>query len=369
MNKNIVFCIRAITGEGGGAEKVFSNAVSELTKKGFSIRVLSFDKPGVPFYDLGEVPVDFLSVCEPNKSMTLRSFLSLLKKIRIYLKTRQVGVAVGFMNSAFIPLIFAAICTRVKIVGSEHAPAQLYKTKALQRYLNVFADFFLWKKTVTSADEFNKQGFLARRKAVVMENPLHIEIISNSEDNQLALSSGTRTILSVGTLRLEKRHDALIDAFKLISDDFPDVKLSIVGDGPERANLENRVRGHGLDNRVVFHGAVRNVSRFYKSSQFLVVCSDYESFGLVAIEALSYALPVLGFRRCEGLVQFVTNDLNGYLVDIASDEVTDLSLSMRRFLQDQTYLSNLKKGASCFDGSRYSIDTFGNKWIELLELK
>lgn len=368
MKKNVIFCIRAITGEGGGAEKVFSTAVSELTRKGFSVRVLSFDKPGIPFYDFSGVPVDFLGICEPNKSMTLSSFFSLLKKIRIYLKIKQVDIAVGFMNSAFIPLIFAAIGTRVKIVGSEHAPAQLYKTKVLQRYLNVLADFFLWKKTVTSADEFKKQGYLARRKAMVMENPLHIQTPFTLEDDLLALSSDARTILSVGTLRLEKRHDVLIDAFKLISDDFPDVKLSIVGDGPERTNLENRVKVRGLEHRVVFHGAVRNVTRFYKSSQFLVVCSDYESFGLVAIEALSHELPVLGFKRCEGLVQFVTNDLNGFLLDITSDEVTDLSLSMRKFLLDQTYLSSLKKGASCFDGSRYSIDTFGNKWIELLEL-
>ena len=99
------------------------------------------------------------------------------------------------------------------------------------------------------------------------------------------------------------------------------------------------------------------------------MCSNYESFGLVAIEALSHALPVLGFRRCEGLNQFVINDLNGYLVDIDTDEVTDLSLSMKNFLSNHSYLASLKKGASGFDVSKYSIDTFGNKWMELLELK
>ncbi|NJM32548.1 MAG: glycosyltransferase family 4 protein [Limnobacter sp.] len=153
MKQKVVFCIRAITGEGGGAERVFAQVVNALRHRGKQVQVLAFDTQARPFYDLEQTPVSFLSILRPNRSMGLIQFVRLLFRIRDYLRRERPQVVVAFMHSAYIPILIASLGLKIRVIASEHADYGLYKSKVLQGWINTFFCRLAWKKTVPSESQ------------------------------------------------------------------------------------------------------------------------------------------------------------------------------------------------------------------------
>lgn len=125
-------------------------------------------------------------------------------------------------------------------------------------------------------------------------------------------SNGHARLLFVGRIDPIKGLDVLIDALRSIK---RDIHLDIVG-GPskDKGNME-RVREYAEDLPVDFHGAVKHeeLASYYRNASILVVPSYYESFGLVALEAMASARPVIGFEDT-GLSETVGRDA-GILVE------------------------------------------------------
>ena len=104
----------------------------------------------------------------------------------------------------------------------------------------------------------------------------------------------TRDIIYVGRLVEKKGVSTLIDSIKLLKNDYPALKVTIVGDGPERSSLIQQCQRLGIDKQVEFTGSIPNsrVPEFYQSAKIAVVPSivaadgDQEGLGLVAVEAL-----------------------------------------------------------------------------------
>jgi glycosyltransferase involved in cell wall biosynthesis len=119
----------------------------------------------------------------------------------------------------------------------------------------------------------------------------------------------------VGRLRREKGHAALLEALSLVVRSVPDVTLVVVGDGQERAHLEERARGLGLDGHIVWLGARRpeELPGLYGVMDVVAIPSQFEGFGLVAVEAMAAARPVVAFAT-GGLTEIVADGISGKLV-------------------------------------------------------
>ena len=104
----------------------------------------------------------------------------------------------------------------------------------------------------------------------------------------------TRDIIYVGRLVEKKGVTTLIDSNNILKKDYPDLTVTIVGDGPERSSLAQQCQQLGIDKQVEFMGSIPNnrVPEFYQSAKIAVVPSivaadgDQEGLGLVAVEAL-----------------------------------------------------------------------------------
>lgn len=124
--------------------------------------------------------------------------------------------------------------------------------------------------------------------------------------------NGHARLLFVGRIDPIKGLDVLIDALRMIKQD---IRLDIVG-GPskDKGNLES-VKAYAENLPVHFHGAVKHgaLASYYRNASILVVPSYYESFGLVALEAMASARPVIGFDDT-GLSETVGSDA-GILVE------------------------------------------------------
>ncbi|MCZ2111507.1 MAG: glycosyltransferase [Dehalococcoidia bacterium] len=134
---------------------------------------------------------------------------------------------------------------------------------------------------------------------------------------ELGLDPATPVILWVGRLEKLKGVDILINAVAQLDD--RDVTLLIVGGDqrsvPLKSELLAQALDAGLETNVRFEGAVphERLPLYYSAADVCVVPSYYESFGLVAVEAMACGTPVVA-SRVGGLVSTVTDGVNGYLI-------------------------------------------------------
>jgi glycosyltransferase involved in cell wall biosynthesis len=125
-------------------------------------------------------------------------------------------------------------------------------------------------------------------------------------------------LLSVGRLVESKNLRLLLDVLGTLRD--LSWILDIVGDGPERAKLEQQATQQGLSERVRFQGHREEVGTFYRQADLFVFPSRLESFGLVVLEAMSYGVPTLairadGERYRNANHEIITPDRDGLLAD------------------------------------------------------
>lgn len=120
-------------------------------------------------------------------------------------------------------------------------------------------------------------------------------------------------IVSVGRLVWGKGFERLIDAFAAVAVDHPEWELRIVGEGPRRRALQERITTHGLDERVTLAGATSQVEAELRAASVFALPSRHEAFGLVLLEAMACGLPVLAFDCPQGPRDLI-GDGSGILV-------------------------------------------------------
>ncbi|HEY4225283.1 MAG TPA: glycosyltransferase [Pseudolysinimonas sp.] len=106
----------------------------------------------------------------------------------------------------------------------------------------------------------------------------------------------SRWFVTVGRLSPEKNHARLIEAFAQVHAEHPGTRLLIVGDGPLRAALERQRTARGLDEAVIFTGALANPFAVLALSDCFVLSSDYEGQPMVILEAAVAGLPIVTVR-------------------------------------------------------------------------
>jgi glycosyltransferase involved in cell wall biosynthesis len=137
---------------------------------------------------------------------------------------------------------------------------------------------------------------------------------------------GRRVLLYVGRLAPEKRVDRLVDAVGRLQAAWPDLRLVLVGDGPERAGLEARA-GAAAPGRVIFAGRLEGepLAAWYRLGSVFALPSAYEPFGAVVNEALIAGLPVVCSDRAGARV-LVASGQNGEVVDAGDPRALDAAL-------------------------------------------
>lgn len=186
----------------------------------------------------------------------------------------------------------------------------------------------------------------------VIHNPLVLANSSSSarhlQNNYLyQYESQSPVLLNISRLKPQKNHKLLISAFSLLLLRIPNAKLIIVGDGDLRHALEQQILLLGVHKSIQLLGFHENVVPFYQQSSHFVLTSDYEGFGNVLVEALSFGLQVFS-RDCPyGPREILADGKYGFLSDSSTSEElsSDLFDFIKRFHIDP---SRLRQRASEF---------------------
>jgi phosphatidylinositol alpha-1,6-mannosyltransferase len=159
------------------------------------------------------------------------------------------------------------------------------------------------------------------------------------DENQIPRSRATLpTLLSVGRLVARKGFDRVIEALPAIARAVPNVRYEIVGDGPQRHDLETLARTLGVAERVTFLGPIDDdeLERAYaRAACFILACrrigTDVEGFGIVYLEAAAHGLASIGGRG-SGADDAIVDGETGRLVDGDSvDEIANAAIDLLSF--------------------------------------
>lgn len=127
-----------------------------------------------------------------------------------------------------------------------------------------------------------------------------------------------KVVIHVSNFRAVKRVQDVVKAFARICNEMP-AKLLLVGDGPEITVICKLVKQLNLSDKVLLLGKQDNLEELYSISDLMLLLSEKESFGLVALEAMACGVPCIG-TSVGGIPEVIADGDNGYLCELGDIE-------------------------------------------------
>jgi L-malate glycosyltransferase len=180
-----------------------------------------------------------------------------------------------------------------------------------------------------------------------------IHVITNFVDTQrfqhsdkehfkkMLAPSGERILAHVSNFRKVKRVDDVIRVFEKIRKVIPS-KLLMIGDGPERPNTEELARHLEVCNDVRFLGKQEQVDEILSITDLFILPSEYESFGLAALEAMACGVPVIS-TNTGGLPEINVPGVTGYLSDVG--DIDNMAENAIKIIKNDSTLQQFKSNA------------------------
>jgi glycosyltransferase involved in cell wall biosynthesis len=199
-----------------------------------------------------------------------------------------------------------------------------------------------------------KKGY----KTVLIPNAINLNMYSTEYSKE-------KYILFGGRLVKAKRIDDLIKAYSILNEELKnDYKLIIMGFGPEKSNLENLVKSCGLENSIEFipwDSSKEFIKKILECAVF-VLPSQYETFGIVTIEAMALKKPVIA-SDTYGSIDIIKNGYNGFLFETGN--VKKLSEQLQMILEDANLRFKIGINAIKTVEENYTFDKISNEYINL----
>jgi N-acetyl-alpha-D-glucosaminyl L-malate synthase BshA len=202
---------------------------------------------------------------------------------------------------------------------------------------------------VTAVSESLKQDtlehFNIKREIEVIPNFICLEHYNlNGSIQKLKYSfapNDERVLVHVSNFRKVKRTEDVIRIFDIVRKKIP-AKLLMVGDGPERHNLEELCRELGTCGLVKFVGKVKDTERILAASDVFILPSESESFGLAALEAMAARTPVIS-TNTGGVPEVNEHGVSGFLSNVG--DVEDMANNTLKILENDETLEQFRNGA------------------------
>lgn len=362
----------------GGGEKQFYEISRRVAKRGHDVAVLTCRFPGQPIEDIIDgVEVRRVGLTrEPwtgSARKTLPPILSyILKTATLAL---QLNPDVVHCNTYF-PVYPGEVATCLKgmpLVSTFH---DIYGLRGwIESQKSAVWGFFGHLATIIAArlphSKIISVSPQCKRKLVDLGVPENkITVIPNGVDIKLfdsvRVEKVPHQILYVGRLVNFKHVDWLIEAFAHILREIPDAKLKIVGQGPERGNLESLVRKLGLQDKVTFTGTTPTyeaVARHYNESEVFVLPSTVEGEAIALKEAMTARLPVIAMNVAgSGVLSLVQEGENGFLLEPRRPEL--IANRLVQLLQDEKLRKEMGETGRKFV-EKYDWDIIADRVLEI----
>ncbi len=312
--KHITFAIGSLFG--GGAERVVSVWSSALAERGYKVSVILYSRLE------NEYPIsEKVNICPIAETQQACNDMSLLKRcmiIRKTLKKIEPDVVISFLPNMQIYVRMACFglrIPRIETIRISPWEADILKTKFAKLWLNCFESCNAL--ILQSQDQKSFFSEKVQKKSVIIPNPVNPKYVETKKEDYNPLS---HKIVAAGRLSEQKNYKMLIDAIKLVSEEFSDVSLDIYGVGGLEEQLVSYIKEKGLDGNVKLMGRSNELYNIYKQSDLYVLSSDYEGMPNALAEAMAIGLPCISTDCKTGPRDLIDDGINGFLVPCNDSE-------------------------------------------------
>lgn len=167
-------------------------------------------------------------------------------------------------------------------------------------------------------------------------------------------------IVHSSNFRKVKRTDDVVRVFEKVNKVIPS-KLLFVGDGPERSHIESLARQSDAKKDIVFLGRQEEVEDIMAISDLFLLPSEYESFGLVALEAMAAEVPVIS-TNVGGLPEINIEGVTGFLSNVG--DVDNMADNIIKILSDENLLKTMKKNA-LKQANKFDMENIVPQYVDL----
>ncbi len=201
-------------------------------------------------------------------------------------------------------------------------------------------------------------GAYAPDKSIIIPNCVTIPNTTNTPTRH----TPDLRLLAVTRLEAEKGNSTLLDIMAALSQHTRQFQLLIVGDGPERTTLQQKIHTLGLEHHVTLLGGRDDVPQLMQNADAYITASHGEAHSIAMLEAMSHGLPVIA-SRVRGHIDMIDDDHNGLLFDLNTPQ--HAALTVQRLINTPQLATRLGKAGQQFVSQNYSIEIMLNKLASL----
>ncbi len=354
----------------GGSGILATRLGVELAKRGHEIHFITYERPvAIQDQDYENVHVHLVSVVEyplfkyPPYTVALGSEMFRITEQQD-LNLLHVHYALPHSTAAFLareltgkPYVATLHGSDVTILGSD-ASYMPVNTLSLEK-----AD------AVTAVS-----NFIAKEAHESLGISREINVISNFVDSDRffpapcedpeVIKGRDVVVTHISNFRPVKRIGDLVYAMSIVTKKAPEARLVLVGDGPERHNIEKLVNQLDLNRHVLFTGYRSDVPHLMECADVVVLCSETESTPLTLLEGMSSGLPVVA-TEVGGIPEIVDDGVNGFLVPLKHPEA--IAERILELNADPGIRKRLGDAARETVMERYTIDKIVGQYAEVYE--
>lgn len=346
-----------ITGLGlGGAEKVVADLADQMHALGHDVKIA---------YLTGEIQVKPASSDVEIIALHLNSakqFLLASKKYRKLVKSFLPDVVHAHMVHANIfARLNRALCPVPKLICTAHSSNEGGKVRMLAYRLTNHLSDINTSVSKTAVNALIDRGAFSRKNLINIYNGIDLSRFEKKSDI-VTLNHNVMNILAVGRFSDAKDYPNLINAFALLKkNNNRGIKLSIVGDGELRAEIEALIRNLELEEDVTLLGRRSDIPQLLSQADIFVLASKFEGFGLVVAEAMACECYVVA-TDSGGVAEVMGN--TGKLVPIQNSQALADALENTIALSSKERMQNNRKATARVE-EFFSLETSVQKWLAL----
>ena len=348
-------CIVVISLGKGGAERSSSLLSRMLFDKGYQVHLVSitnridYEFKG-QLLNLGEIVDGGSAFSKVKKYKILRSFLK-KEKFDYVIDNRSRSSILK--EVVFSKYLYDARNT-IYCVRSYNLDIYFPKPISIARYLYQDAYKIVGVSRQITNKIISKYKF---KNAITIYNPVEsINLTSNSSVDDYILFYG-RLVDDVKNITL------LIEAYSQSRLSNNNIKLIILGNGPDLEAFKKKVIQLNLGEHVIFLPFINNPFIYVKRAKFTVLTSHYEGFPRSIIESLALGTPVISVNCNSGPKEIIEHEVNGLLVK--NHDILVLAKAMDRFVVDTELYNHCKANAEK-SIAPFSMDIVAKDWVTLL---
>ncbi len=339
----------------GGSGVVATELGLELAKKGHEIHFITYKQPvrlsllnpNIYFHEVNvpNYPLFHYQPYELALSSKLVDMVKLYKIDVLHVHYAIPHAYAGYMAKQMLaeegiklPMITTLHGTDITLVGNH----PFYKS-AVTFSINK-SDYVT--SVSNSLREDTYRLFDLNKQICVIPN--FIEITEQKEMDKITIcqrsvlaKENERIVTHISNFRKVKRIPDVVKIFYNLQKEVPS-KLMMVGEGPEKAIAEKMCEELGISDKVIFFGNSNDINQILKYSDLFLLPSETESFGLAALEAMAFNVPVIS-SNSGGIPEVNEEGISGYLSDVGDTD--SMSKNAIHILKDDAILNQFKIAA------------------------